>query len=87
MVERFKFKALGEWQLVKDPDGLWVRHSDYERLQAELRLLNEKLERVYEAGLNGINHVGAANYRSRQEEATQRLDDVYNQGQALKNGD
>lgn len=44
---------------------------DYE---AKITELEEKLEKVYEAGINGIGHVGMANYASREREAINKLE-------------
>lgn len=49
------------------------RHSK-ETLLKEIERLNRKVRGVYEAGSNGIQHVGAANYASREHEALVNLD-------------
>ena len=43
-------------------------------LEKEIISLKEKLELVYQVGQNGIAHVGAANYASREREASDNLD-------------
>jgi len=93
MVKRYKFNCDTYFDIyeAEAEDGSHVRHEDYAvlearcaELDAELKELKAKLEKVYEAGLNGIHYVGSANYRSRQEEAIQNLDNVYDAESALK---
>ena len=42
-------------------------------LLAKIKFLEDKLERVFAAGKDGIYYVGAANYREREVEALTRL--------------
>jgi hypothetical protein len=47
------------------------------RLEADRERLRAALENVFNAGMRGIGHVGAANYASREREAMTHLRDVY----------
>jgi hypothetical protein len=50
----------------------WEGETTYEnvrRLEARIALLEAKVQRVYNAGIKGIGHVGTANYPEREREA------------------
>ena len=50
-------------------------------LNGRIEELETKLQAVYEAGMSGIEHVGAANYASRESEAKRRLQNaMYGRG-------
>ena len=45
-------------------------------LKEEIAKLTEKLDNVYNAGLEGIQYVGIANYANREAAAIEKLDDA-----------
>lgn len=49
------------------------KRSSKKTMLKRISYLEEKLERVYEAGLEGIQYVGSANYASRESEAIRKL--------------
>jgi hypothetical protein len=46
------------------------------RLLERVNELEERIERVYDAGKNGISHVGRANYADREYEANEWIDEA-----------
>ncbi len=47
------------------------------RSQEKIKKLEEKVEKLYTAGSNGISYVGRANYAERESEAHEELNKVY----------
>ena len=49
------------------------KRNSKESLVKRIKYLEEKLDKVYDAGLSGISYVGTANYASRESEARTNL--------------
>jgi len=50
------------------------KRNSKETMLKKINELEQKIEKVYEAGSWGIGHVGAANYQSRENEANKALE-------------
>ena len=54
--------------------------AEVDKLRKENAKLEDKLTRVYDSGVYGIYHVGAANYEERVIEAINKLEEIYFNG-------
>lgn len=54
-----------------------VTSSDYDNLKKQVEGFKQALTEVYNAGYNGISHVGMANYANREHDAKMSLRKVY----------
>ena len=57
-------------------DAVSVASSIIEEKDKEIAELKERLQNVFNVGMNGIRYVGSANYASREREAKDRLDNA-----------
>lgn len=52
-------------------------HLIVRKSKTEVELLQDKLNKLYEAAIAGIRYVGAANYAEREQEAISKVEQIY----------